>query len=179
MVWIHPYFIFSGKKDLASFTFSWKKGGFLTGSLKKGSVLVISAESHRFVGFHRAEEKKLFILYVEAKKTFFLLFWGGKSNGEYNSLEEMKTVYGKSFLREAEENSRENLLNIRTAWSLVIVHDKEEAQTTYTLWKALQHSGSSICIWWNRGRKIIPNLNITQWKCKHIIPIQINPHLEE
>lgn len=55
------------------------------------------------------------------------MFWKGKSNGECNSLEKMKTAHRKISWTRAEQNSRENLLNIRTAWSLVIVDDKKDS----------------------------------------------------
>lgn len=161
-------------RRLGFFHFLLEKRGFLTGSLKKKrfsfSYICREPKICWFPSYRR--KGTVFILYIEPKKHLFLLFWGSRSNGECNTLEKMKTVYGKSFWREAEENSRENLLNVRTDWSLVSVHDKEESQTTYTVWKVLQCFGSSICIWWNRGREITPNLNITQWKCKHIILIK-------
>lgn len=53
------------------------------------------------------------------------MFWKGKSNGECNSLEKMKTAHRKISWTQAEQNSRENLLNM-TAWSLAIVHDKKD-----------------------------------------------------
>lgn len=92
-------FHISWNKRLGLFHFLLEKGGFLTGSLKKRFSFSCICREPNICWFPSCRWKgTIFILYIEAKKPFFLLFWGGKNNSECNSIEKMKTIYGKIFL---------------------------------------------------------------------------------